>query len=222
MEMIQDLWTQFMELSCPLWIPVAAGLVVLLLIVIPLAVTRGKWKKKARQLEDEAGSLRTKAEQDVNKAKDNARKEIEKLQQDAEKKLEEARKEAQEEAQRLSAEADRKMEDVIRTSEMDLIAVKERMERILHEERETLQASKAEYEQMGEKELLVHALMALGGVGTRMDRMEKDLAEVGKRVKYQTGSGASASPEHFLSGGQGSTPLLDFLRDELNSVAQKK
>ena len=46
METIQTLWSQFMEMTCQVWIPSAVGLAVLLFLVIPLARAKGKWKKK--------------------------------------------------------------------------------------------------------------------------------------------------------------------------------
>ena len=202
-----------MEMSCPLWIPVAAGLGVLLFILIPLAANRSKWKKKSLQSEEETKSLRNKAEKEVTTAKENARKEMEKLQKETDQKLAEASRTAQ-------AEADGRIEELMRAAEMDLVAVKERTERILHEEREVIQSNEDEWKQMDEKELLLNVMKALGGYGTRLDRMEKDISEVGKKIKYQGGS--VTSREHAAAVSRGATPLLDYLRDELNSAAGKE
>lgn len=219
MDFIQDLWSQFLAMSCPLWIPIAVGLAVLFLIVIPLAVKRGKWKYKFMREEDENRELRSKSERDLSAEKEKSRKEIEKMQKDSEKKLREAKRAAKEEADRISAEADNEIASIIRNSELDLMAAKERMDRTLHEEREVMAQTEEELRQMDEKELLILAMKTLGGYGTRLDRLESEIMGPGRKLRYQPG--AVSSPQAVRSAaGNGSTPLLDYLRDELNAISE--
>ncbi len=222
METIQTLWSQFMEMTCQVWIPSAVGLAVLLFLVIPLARAKGKWKKKynetLKEAEEKSRSQQEKAEKDIASAREASKKEIEKIQQEAEQNVAEARKETD----RVSQEADQKIEDIIRTSELELMAEKERSERAVHDEREAIRANEAELSQTDEKELLVRTVMALSGYGTRLDRLEKSLSEIMKRTKYQTGSGFSGGTEGYHPGTQSSTPVLDQLFQELNSMSKKQ
>ena len=222
METIQSIWSQFMDMTCPVWIPAAAGLGVLLILVVPLAKTIGKWKKKYNdalvQAEENSRSQQEKAEKDIASAAEASQKEIARIQLEAERDVADARKEAN----RVSQEADQKIEDIIRTSELEVMAEKERSERAIHEERETIRASETELAQADEKELLVRIVMALSGYGTRLDRLEKSVSEIMKRTKYQTGSGFSGGTEGLLSGGQSCTPVLDHLCQELNSMSKKQ
>ncbi len=211
MRYIQYLWSQFLALNCPVWIPAAAGLGVLFLLVIPLAVKRGKWKRMYLQAEEDNNAIRSKGERDVTAAKDNARKEMEKLQKKSDEKLEEAKAAAKEEADRITAEADSEIETIIRNSELDLMAAKERMERILHEERETMKSTEQELRGMDEKELLVQTMLTLGGYGTRLDRLEASLAKMERRVRVPLGT--DASQEDVPSAAEKeSTPPMNYLR----------
>lgn len=211
MDFVQDLWFQFVAMSCPLWVPIAVG-VLLLLLVIPLAVKRSKWRYKFMQEEEEKREAISKSERDLNAAKENARKELEKLQKDSDKKLLEEKAAARAEAERITAEADSEIETIIRNSELDLLAAKERMDRTLHDELETMKLTEEELRQMDEKELLVKALMTLGGYRTRLDRLETEIMGPGRKLRYQPGAASSA--------GSGKTPLLDYIRDELNGMSE--
>lgn len=220
-----DAVMEFLNKSCPMWVLLAAGAGVLLLIIVPLFMNRSKWKGKFRELEasseEESLHIRSKAEKEAEEIKKAAQNEIDIVREEADKKVAEAKKAAQEDIDRVCLEADKKVADIIKVSEVERLEEKEHSKRAMIEAREAIKVDEAELRKADEKQLLIRTVMALSGYGTRLDRLEEALVALEKRSRYPVSSGFTSARDTVAQSSQNSatTPLLDSLRHELNSVA---
>lgn len=167
-----------------------AAIIALVIMLALLIKQRTKWRKIINNVQEENCNA------------------IKRLQEKADKDVRSAQERADSEICSIRKETAQQIEEEKHKSEEALAAECKRSADALKAERERIAAEKAELLALSEKELMVQTVMALGGYGTRLDRIEEQRESLLQEIKTET--------MRILS--EESANLLNALHEDINGL----
>ena len=213
--MISDKVAEFLALKCDFWILVVLALVMLIIFIV-LLKSRLRLDYKFTEAEsaakEEIDGIRTRAEREISEAKKAAEVEVERSHLEAE----EMEKTSKENLERLRKETNRKVTEMMKASELEILQEKDRSKRALAGERESIKTEAAELSRESEKDLLIRAILALSGYGTRLDRLEESLSVIENKLRYQEKHAGTEKEADKVP--TDTSSLMEYLRADLHAL----